>query len=240
MLRKIIFYAGYLYFLLIIKTSRAKIIGKEELENDFIQGHQLVFCCPHNFLLGLFAGAEIAKLKRPRVTLVASLSSDGELIAKLLEKFRFDMVRGSSNRGGKKAMLELTRAALEGRSLGLAFDGPKGPPLKPKRGLIGCARATGGSLYLIYGNARACKFLPFLKPFRVNSWDKFLVPTPFCFIEVTFEKIPPYIPTKKSSLEDIKQENSNEENIEKEKENFILNYIEKRSQEVFGNLYFKD
>lgn len=229
MIRNIIFYLGYFYFLLILKTSRAKFIGRDQLESDFAQGKQLVFCCPHNFLLGLFAGAEIGKIKRPRITLVASLSSDGELISKLLNKIRFDMVRGSSNRGGKKAMLELSRAAKEGKSLGLAFDGPKGPPLVPKRGLIGCARATKGSLYLIYGNAYGNKFLPFLKPFRVQSWDKFLVPTPFCFIEVHFEKIPSYVPEEGNLLD--------AETLEKKKEDFILNYIERRSKEVFGYLY---
>ena len=231
MTRNVIFYIGYLYFLLILKTSRAKVVGRESLESDFAQGQQLVFCCPHNFLLGLFAGIEIGKLKRPRVTLVASLSSDGELISKLLKKFRFDMIRGSSNRGGKKALLELTRAGKEGKSLGLAFDGPKGPPLIPKRGLIGCAKATGGSLYLIYGSARACKFLPFLKPFRVNSWDKFLVPVPFCYLEVHFEKIPSFTGNPNSEIA------PSGEIFEKEKEDFILNFIEKRSKEVFGKLY---
>ncbi|MES2613939.1 MAG: DUF374 domain-containing protein [Bdellovibrionota bacterium] len=221
MMRKLIFIVGYFYFKIILKTCRAKLVGREVLEDDFAQGHRMVFCCPHNFLLCLFAGAEIAELKRPRVTLVASLSSDGELISKLLKKFRFDMIRGSSNRGGKKALLELTRAGKEGKSLGLAFDGPKGPPLVPKRGLIGCARATNGSIYLIHGSACHGRFFPFLKPFRVNSWDKFLVPVPFCQIEVHFEKVPAFSAQNDESLE----------------EDFILNYIEKRSKEVFGYLY---
>lgn len=220
MLRNLVFYIGYLYFLLVVKTSRGKLIGVESAYEDWDQNRSVVFCCPHNFLLALFVGTEAGKMKRPTVTLVASRSSDGELIAKLLKKCRFEMVRGSSNRGGMKAMLELARAGKEGKSLGLAFDGPKGPPLIPKRGLIGCARANGGNLYLIHGIARASKCIPFLKPFRVNSWDKFLVPVPFSYIEVYFEKIP--------TAEGL---------ADKDNETFILNYIEKRSREVFGHLY---
>lgn len=225
MIRNMIFYLCYFYFLLIIKTSKAKLIGRELVENEALQGKQIVYCCPHNFLLGLFAGTEIAELKRASVALVASLSADGELIAKLLKKLRYEMVRGSSNRGGKKAMFDLIQAAKEGKSLGIAFDGPKGPPLVPKRGLMGCARVTKGSIYFIYGYGKACRFLPFLKPFRVNSWDKFLIPVPFCSLDVYFEKVPEY------------QSKNNSEHFEKEREDFILDYIEKRSKEVFGYLY---
>jgi lysophospholipid acyltransferase (LPLAT)-like uncharacterized protein len=220
MIRNLFFYIGYFYFLLIIKTCQTKLVGEEKLQEEWKQGIPVVLCCPHNFLLTLFAGTESAPLKRPIVTVVTSLSSDGELISKLLKRFRCEMVRGSSNRGGKKALLELTRAAQAGKSLGIAFDGPKGPPFVPKRGLIGCARATGGSLFLIHGHARASKFLPFLKPFRVNSWDKFLIPVPFCSIEVCFEKIP-----------------SQNELTQEENEDFILSYIERRSREVFGGIY---
>ncbi len=223
MIRNFIFYLAYWYFLLIIKTSRVKITGENILQEQWRQGKSLVFCCPHYFLLGLFAGVEIGKIKRPPMSLVASLSSDGEMIAKLLKKFRYDMIRGSSNRGGKKALLELARAGKEGKSLGLAFDGPKGPPLVPKRGLIGCAKAAKGTLVLIHGRALAGKWTPFFKPFRVNSWDRFLVPTPFCQFELHFEKVPPPPFAEPKNTE---QEDKNEE--------FILGYIEGRSKEVAG------
>ncbi len=222
MMRNFIFQLGYYYFLLIIKTSTARLIGEEELQAQWKQKKNVVFCCPHNFLLGLFAALEAAKMPRPIVTVVASLSSDGELIAKLLKKFHYELARGSSNRGGKKALLELARSGKEGKSLGLAFDGPKGPPLIPKRGLMGCVRVTNGPVFLVYGHARACKFLPFLKPIRLNSWDKFLLPVPFCHIDVYFEKIP--------LLENSARE-------EKAQEDFILDYIEKRSKEIYSSLY---
>ena len=226
MIKNILFKIGYFYFLILLKTSKAILVGREQIEQDLATGKRVVFCSPHNFLLPLFAGTIIGKLKRPRVCIVTSQSSDGELVCKLLAKFEFDMIRGSSNRGGKKALMELTRAGKEGKSLGLAFDGPKGPPLVPKRGLIGCARANNGNIYLIFGNVKASRFLPFLKPFRVNSWDKFLVLVPFCRIEVHFEKVPAFIPAQK----DFSQ---------KEEEDFILSYIERRSKEEFGHLYFQ-
>jgi lysophospholipid acyltransferase (LPLAT)-like uncharacterized protein len=227
MMKKFLFRLGFYYFVFLTKTCRTTIVGREQVESEFKAGKSLVFCCPHNFLLGLFVGIESGKLQRPTITVVTSLSSDGELVAKLLSPFRFEIVRGSSNRGGKKALFELAKAGKQGKSLGIAFDGPKGPPLVPKRGLIGCARATGGDIYLIHGNAKPGRFLPFLKPFRVKSWDRFLVLVPFSKIEVVFEKVPPY--QMPSNVPEGEQD--------KETENHILHFIETRSKEIYENLY---
>lgn len=218
-----IFYVCYFYYLVLIKTVKVNLIGERVFQDLWRNKKNVVFCCPHNFLLGLFVGVDAAKMKRPIVTLIASLSSDGELISKMLEKRRYEMTRGSSSRGGQKALLQLRRAGKEGKSLGLAYDGPKGPALIPKRGVLGCARAINGSIFLAYGFARHCKYIPFLKPFRVNSWDKFLVPVPFCSLDVYFEKIP--------DKEDVHVES------DAEYENFVLNYIEKRGMEIYGSLY---
>lgn len=222
---KIFFKICYFYYIILIKTVKSNLIGEKSIQDFWKENKNIVFCCPHNFLLGLFVGADAAKMKRPIVTLIASLSKDGQLIADILTRRRFELIRGSSSRGGKKALLQLQRAGKEGKSLGLSYDGPKGPPLVPKRGVLGCARAINGSLFFIYGYAHPSKFLPFLKPFRVNSWDKFLVPVPFCSIEVHFEKIP--------EKEEVHLES------EEKYEDFVMKYIEQRGFEIYGELYRK-
>ncbi len=219
--RNILFYLLYWIFLFITKTIKTNVVGVEQIEDNWAKGNNAVFCTPHHALLALFAGIVAAKSKIPPVVLLASLSDDGELISKLLKKFGFEMIRGSSRRGAQKAMRELVINGKSGKNLGIAFDGPKGPPLIPKRGLIGCARANKGKIYLIYTEAIQRDFLFFSwKPFRINSWDRMLIPIPFCSIKITFELVPEFLLTP----EDFR-------------ENEILNYIEKRCWETQGHIY---
>ncbi|WP_186645122.1 lysophospholipid acyltransferase family protein [Fluviispira vulneris] len=220
-MRTFLFYIGYLYYLVLLKTVRIRLVGFENIQAVWRKGKNAVFCCPHNSILACFIGVD--QQERPKVSLIASLSKDGELVAKLLLKRRYEMIRGSSSRGGRKALLEMQRAGESGVSLGIAFDGPKGPPLIPKRGIVGCARVVNGPLFLIHAHSKSGRLFGFPRAIRVNSWDKMLIPVPFCEIEVFFEKLP-------------EQEEMHIQ-VEEEYEKFILNYVQKRSFEVFPNLY---
>ncbi|KAB8033230.1 lysophospholipid acyltransferase family protein [Fluviispira multicolorata] len=222
-MRTFLFYVGYLYYLLLLKTVRIKLNGFNEIQAVWKSGRNAVFCCPHNSILACFVGVD--KQERPHVALVASLSKDGELVSKLLLKRRYEMIRGSSSRGGRKALLEMQRAGEQGKSLGIAFDGPKGPPLIPKRGLVGCARVVNGPLFLIHAHSTRGRIFGYPRAMRVNSWDKMLIPLPFSEIEVFFEKLPEKDEINLSSDEHY--------------EFFILNLVQKRSEEVFQKLYLK-
>ena len=76
-------------------------------------------------------------------TVMISQSKDGEYIARVFDWYGVGSVRGSSTRGGAKALRELIREAREGKSIVFTPDGPKGPPRVVKDGLIAAARATG-------------------------------------------------------------------------------------------------
>ncbi len=221
MLRKIIFIIGYYYFVLLVKTCKIKLVGFENVEAFWRHKKNIVFCCPHNAILACFVGVD--SVVRPNVVLISSLSHDGELIAKLLIKRKFEMIRGSSNRGAKKALLELQRAAKQGKSVGIAFDGPKGPPFVPKRGIVACARVVDGPIFFIHAHVLQSRLLGFPKGFRVKSWDRFLVPLPFSEIEVHFEKIPEKVET---NLNDDEQY-----------ENFVLKVVEERATQLYKHIY---
>ncbi|APJ04054.1 lysophospholipid acyltransferase family protein [Silvanigrella aquatica] len=220
-MRTLLFYLGYLYYLVLVKTTKIKLIGFDQVQNTWKSGRNVVFCCPHNAILACFVGVDSAD--RPNVVLISSLSSDGELVAKLLIKRRFEMIRGSSSRGGRKALLELQQAGKLGKSLGLAFDGPKGPPFVPKRGIIGCARAVEGPLYFIHAHVLKGRIFGFPKGIRVNSWDRFLIPLPFSEITVHFEKIP-----EKEEI-NILDDSQYEE--------YVLKDVEKRATDVYSGIY---
>jgi len=222
-MRRILFYLGYFYYLLLVKTARIKLTGFEQVQEFWKNGKNVVFCCPHNAILACFVGVD--SLVRPNVVLISSLSGDGELVAKLLIKRRFEMIRGSSSRGGKRALLELQKAGKLGKSLGVAFDGPKGPPFVPKRGIIGCARAVDGPLFFIHAHALKGRIFGFPKGIRVNSWDRFLIPLPFCEISVCFEKIPE------------KQELNIQDDLKYE--DYVLENVQKRATELYSHIYHK-
>ena len=105
------------------------------------------------------------------ITILVSQHSDGELIARTVQRFGIRSVRGSTTRGwfgGFKAML---RTAHSGGDLAITPDGPRGPARKAQRGVIQLASKTG--LPIVPVAFAASK----KKTFR--SWDSFMVPRLF-------------------------------------------------------------
>ena len=68
-------------------------------------------------------------------------AADGALIADTIENMGFRTIRGSSTRGGKEALLQMSRTG--GNDLAITPDGPKGPRHRVKNGLIYVAAKTG-------------------------------------------------------------------------------------------------
>ena len=75
--------------------------------------------------------------------ILISRHQDGEIIARIVERFGFLAVRGSSTRGGVEALRELIRLGRSGADLVVTPDGPKGPAQVAKMGVIQLARASG-------------------------------------------------------------------------------------------------
>jgi hypothetical protein len=79
----------------------------------------------------------------PPVTVMISQSKDGEYIARVFDWYGVGSVRGSTTRGGAKALREVIREARAGKTIVLTPDGPKGPARVVKEGMVLAARATG-------------------------------------------------------------------------------------------------
>ena len=71
---------------------------------------------------------------------LTSQSKDGELVARFAASFGIKAVRGSSNKGGKEALIELLKVTRKGGRVAFAVDGPKGPIYKVKPGIIYLSR----------------------------------------------------------------------------------------------------
>jgi lysophospholipid acyltransferase (LPLAT)-like uncharacterized protein len=107
-----------------------------------------------------------------------SRSRDGELVAGLVRRFGFVVVRGSSTRGGAGGLRALARALAEGHSVVLVPDGPRGPSETVKAGVVTLARISGAPVVPLALAASA--------EWRARSWDGFRVPKPFTRCIVRF------------------------------------------------------
>lgn len=109
---------------------------------------------------------------------LVSRSKDGDVLAHVLAKWGYNVVRGSSHIGGKEAMDLMLDMTKKGYSLALTPDGPTGPFHKMKAGSIVSAKKSKILLLLV---GIGCKNKIILK-----SWDKFEIPKPFSRVQVIY------------------------------------------------------
>lgn len=106
----------------------------------------------------------------PEMQILISDHRDGELITQVVRRLGFGVVRGSTTRGGARALREMTHRVDQGH-LCVTPDGPRGPRRHVHQGLAYLASRTG---LPIVGAGMA-----FRDPWRAKSWDRFAVPRPF-------------------------------------------------------------
>ena len=119
----------------------------------------------------LFATPILPRKYRKQMAALVSASRDGEYISTLISCFGMDAIRGSSSRGGAKALLEMRRQAMAGRSLVLTVDGPRGPKYVVHPGAVGLAR--DGEIPLVPVSFNAKHY------WQLHSWDRMQIPWPF-------------------------------------------------------------
>ena len=98
------------------------------------------------------------------IRVMTSASYDGEYIARIIHKFGFTAVRGSSSRNAVAALLGMRRALEEGWTVAFTLDGPRGPRHKVKPGPVALGRASGYALTTFHAAVD--------KGIVLNSWDK--------------------------------------------------------------------
>lgn len=133
-------------------------------------GETIVLALWHNELFALTGYG--SRRGRNYVTVV-SQSQDGELIARVLERFGHVTARGSSSRGGVRALLSCIREMKRHRRIGVfTVDGPRGPRHEVKDGVIYAAHRAGALIFPL-------RAVPRWKFVFTKSWDRFEVPWPF-------------------------------------------------------------
>lgn len=142
------------------RTLKVKIV------NDVRNGENVVFMFWHGSMLMPWF------INRERdLTAVVSQSKDGQILTRLLIRFKYKLIRGSSSKDSKDVMNEMQKVLANGDSLAVTPDGPRGPIHKMKiGGLIASVRTQ--KPIVLCGTAYSKKFV-------LNSWDKFEIPKPF-------------------------------------------------------------
>jgi lysophospholipid acyltransferase (LPLAT)-like uncharacterized protein len=114
--------------------------------------------------------------RRRGIVVMISENFDGEWIARIIEKFGFRTSRGSTTRGGQRALLQLKREMDRGQPSGFAVDGPRGPARQAQPGAIWLAKLTGNPVVPFHMEAS--------RYWTLKSWDRTQIPKPFATVAV--------------------------------------------------------
>ena len=109
-----------------------------------------------------------------------SASRDGDLLADAVQRFGYDVVRGSSSRLGATAILQLTQVLSSGGDVVITPDGPRGPAYELGPGIIFLAQKSGAPVVPVN--------LEYSRCWRLGSWDRFIVPRPFARVRVLINR----------------------------------------------------
>ena len=161
--------AGYPTIAALGATLRWRTSGLEHLAAIARSGRQPVMAFWHGRIL-----PATYFFRRRGIVVITSENFDGEWIAAIIERFGFGTARGSTSRGARKALLQLTREMAAGRPAGFTVDGPRGPARVAQAGAVWLAQATGSPVLPFHLEAD--------RHWSLRSWDRTQIPKPFATV----------------------------------------------------------
>lgn len=162
------------FYFLLSRTWKYKVVEHPLFRQALLNGTPIIFAFWH--------GDEMAVLRigpKYKCATMVSTSKDGELMTRVLRLFGFGVSRGSSTRGGVRALVGLIRLVKQGYSAAVAVDGPKGPLHKVKPGILDLTSHTEG--VIIPTGVSSSRSYVFQK-----SWNKAHLPLPLSRVFISF------------------------------------------------------
>lgn len=156
-------------------TWRIRVTHGEHLQSLRSAGKPFIFALWHGQLLPL-----LWHHRNQGIALVISEHRDGERIARVATGLGYELVRGSSTRGGGRALIQLSRVLDSGREAAITPDGPKGPARIVAQGVVVAAQRSGAAILPIGVTASHA--------WRIGSWDSFMIPKPFARVVVGYSE----------------------------------------------------
>ena len=158
--------AGYPLLNALGHTLRWRVEGLHHLDAIRASGRQPVMAFWHGRIL-----SATFYFRRRGIVVITSENFDGEWIARIIERFGYGTARGSTSRGGRRAMLQLVRDMQQGKAAGFTLDGPRGPARVAQPGALWLARTTGNPVLPFHLEAS--------RAWMLGSWDRTQIPKPF-------------------------------------------------------------
>jgi len=157
-------------------TYRLVVENETPWMDHLSAGGSVIICCWHQqFFSAIRHFRNYRHLKPP---LMISRSGDGGVIAGVASRTGWDIVRGSSSKGGSEALDEMASLLRARRIAAHVLDGPRGPAGRIKAGLVRLAQLGNAVIAPFYVTADHAWFF--------RSWDRFMVPKPFSRVRLRF------------------------------------------------------
>src|SRR5438093_12228699 len=172
--------AGYRLIAVLGSTLRWRPDGDEHYDAVIRGGRQPIMAFWH----GRIRPATYY-FRRRGIVVITSENFDGEWIAGIIERFGYGTARGSTSRGGRRALLQLKRDLAAGKTAGFTIDGPQGPARVAQAGAVWLSKATGHPVLPFHLEAD--------RHWTTRSWDQTQIPKPFATVSIVVGE-PFYVP----------------------------------------------
>lgn len=164
---------GLFVLRLLALTWRVEARGDAAWRARHAAGQGMVMALWHGQLLPL-----AFYLRNLGMSVLVSEHRDGEIIAQILERMGYTMIRGSSTRGGARALAEMIKVLRGGVAVCITPDGPKGPARTFAPGAAVAAQRAGVPITTMYVTVE--------RAWTLKSWDRFMIPKPFARVVLHF------------------------------------------------------
>ena len=156
---------GYIAVWLIGSTLRLSL-HIEEGGPPQMQTRPLILCFWHRAIF-----PATWSFRHQQIGVFSSISFDGEYTARIISRFGYVPIRGSSTRGGVRAFIASRKRLSRGLTVAATTDGPRGPVYVAKPGPVLLASKSGVPIVAFH--------IALENPWLLNSWDKLMIPKPF-------------------------------------------------------------
>jgi lysophospholipid acyltransferase (LPLAT)-like uncharacterized protein len=155
-------------------TWRVRFLTPRVVSDVHAAGGRVIYVLWHGNLLPL-----LWSHRQRDIAVIISEHRDGEIIARIAMALGFRTVRGSTSRGAARALLHACREIDAGHDLAVTVDGPRGPAGTVAPGSPVIAQRTGAAMVPVAASAS--------RAWRLNSWDRFMIPKPFARVTVAYD-----------------------------------------------------
>ncbi len=152
-------------------TQRWKLAGVPPRKADAGREKPRVYAFWHQRILPF-----VYSHRKRGIVVIVSRHRDGEWITRVIGHFGFRTARGSTTRGGARALRAMMKATARAEDVAFTPDGPRGPRYELQPGVVHFAARQG--LPIVLGAATMTRY------WELKSWDRFRIPKPFGTIVV--------------------------------------------------------